>query len=166
MLKIPTRNSCKRQNPVPRSLPLSSHWTLLTRQQLKGIPLGHSQNQPLHRLVSAFRLRNRAAKETAAHCQLNGRMSNSAPDRLKQCSLSEQQVKASQEKLSEIRPVAKLQGTEEVMLKNPLLFFFLFSFLPGKRRLELLCRPAGKATKWRKLPFSSFSSKIIACSLT
>lgn len=107
-LKIPTQNSCKRQNPLPRSLPLSIHWTLLSRQRLKGIPLGHSQNQPLYRFVSALHLRNRVVSEPAAHCQPDGRPSNSAPDRLKKCSLSEQQVNASQEKLSEIRPVAKL----------------------------------------------------------
>jgi len=67
--------------------------------------------------------------------------------RLKQCSLSEQQVNISQEKLSDIRPVAILQATEEVMLRNPLLFCLLFSFPPGERTLELLCRLVRKATK-------------------
>lgn len=46
--------------------------------------------------------------------------------------MSEQQVNASQEKLSEIRPMAKLQGTEEVMLRNPLLFSSFL--LPARKK--------------------------------
>lgn len=56
--------------------------------------------------------------------------------------MSEQQVNASQEKLSEIRPMAKLQGTEEVMLRNPLLFSSFL--LPARKKKVGAAAQAGR----------------------
>lgn len=126
MLKIPIYNSCKRQNPVPRSLPLSIHWTLLTRQRLKGVLLGHSQNQPLYRFVSASHPRNRVVSENSSTLSSQRQAQQFHSWQVKTVLIV---WAASQEKLPQMRPVAELQGTEEVTLRNPLL---LFSFWEGK----------------------------------
>lgn len=62
--------------------------------------------------------------------------------------MSEQQVNASQEKLSEIRAVAQLQGTEEVMLRNPLPFFSFL--LPAREKKVGVAVQAGRESNKMK----------------
>lgn len=126
---------------MARSFPLGTDWTLLSRQGLKGIPLGQSQNQPLYRFVSASHPRN----NSILSIQWQAKQFSSW-----QCSLSEEQVNASPEKLSEIRQELKLQGTEEDILRNPLLFKLFPPFWQGELFTELLCRLAMENDKMKK----------------